>query len=45
EDGASRSQLGPTARCAASSGASRVFIVHHARRTGQVARRADTKSI
>ncbi|MCI97541.1 hypothetical protein A2U01_0118842 [Trifolium medium] len=41
EDGASRSQLGSVARCAASSRASRVFIVHHARRAGQVAQRAD----
>ncbi|MCI45448.1 hypothetical protein A2U01_0066687 [Trifolium medium] len=33
------------ARCAASSSASRTFIVHHVRRTEQVARRADAKSI
>ncbi|MCI35352.1 hypothetical protein A2U01_0056573, partial [Trifolium medium] len=33
------------ARCAASSGASRSLIVHHARRAEQVARRADAKSI
>ncbi|MCI77655.1 hypothetical protein A2U01_0098925, partial [Trifolium medium] len=35
EDHASRMQLGPVARCASSSGASRVFKVHHARRAGQ----------
>ncbi|MCI51231.1 hypothetical protein A2U01_0072475, partial [Trifolium medium] len=35
EDGTSRSQLGSVVHCAASSRASRVFIVHHARRAGQ----------
>ncbi|MCI78587.1 hypothetical protein A2U01_0099857, partial [Trifolium medium] len=34
-----------TARCAASCGASRTFIVHHACCAEQVARRADAKSI
>ncbi|MCI97710.1 hypothetical protein A2U01_0119011, partial [Trifolium medium] len=33
------------ARCAASSGASLVFKVHHARRAGRVARRAGAKVI
>ncbi|MCI59918.1 hypothetical protein A2U01_0081173, partial [Trifolium medium] len=33
------------ARCAASSCASRTFIVHRARRAEQVARRASAKSI
>ncbi|MCI81243.1 hypothetical protein A2U01_0102516, partial [Trifolium medium] len=33
------------ARCAASYGASRTFIVHHASRAEQVARRANAKSI
>ncbi|MCI73523.1 hypothetical protein A2U01_0094787, partial [Trifolium medium] len=45
EDGASRSQLGPVARCAASIGESRTFIVHHARRTDRVVRHAGAKSI
>ncbi|MCI87481.1 hypothetical protein A2U01_0108764, partial [Trifolium medium] len=35
EDRASRRQLGPVARCATLSSASRVFKVHHARRAGQ----------
>ncbi|MCI66344.1 hypothetical protein A2U01_0087602, partial [Trifolium medium] len=35
----------PLARRATSCGASRTFIVHHARRAEQVARRADAKSI
>ncbi|MCI38318.1 hypothetical protein A2U01_0059546, partial [Trifolium medium] len=33
------------ARCAASSGASRTFKVHHARRADRTARRAGAKSI
>ncbi|MCI89125.1 hypothetical protein A2U01_0110413 [Trifolium medium] len=45
EDGASRSQLGPVASRAASTGASRTFIVHHARCADRVARRAGVKSI
>ncbi|MCI54890.1 hypothetical protein A2U01_0076140, partial [Trifolium medium] len=45
EDSASRSQLGSVARRTSSTGASRTFIDHHARRADRVARRAGAKSI